>query len=100
MLIKVVFPDPVKPTIDTNCPSSTNKFTAWSTSRDVLREVKDLETSRTSRYANSVAPLESQFDVAHHSVQKETHDADRENAQQNVRVNQAVVFLPEKTADA
>jgi hypothetical protein len=37
MLIKVVFPEPVKPTIETNWPSSTDSLTFLNTSRVLCR---------------------------------------------------------------
>src|SRR6185295_4230428 len=87
MFINVVLPDPVNPTIDTNSPCWTERFTPLSTSRVLPLEPKDFEMSRTSTNATSVAPLEFQFYVGHHSIQKETDYADRENAKQNLRVD-------------
>ena len=36
----------------------------------------------------------------HHPVEQEADNSDRQNAQQNVGIDQAVVFLPEEAADS
>src|ERR1051326_1846879 len=79
MLIRVVLPEPVNPTMDTNWPSSTDRFKFLSTSRVVPPAANDFDTSCTSRYANSVTPLQLQFDVAHHPIEQKADDTDREN---------------------
>src|SRR5437016_6071688 len=46
MFRKVVLPDPVKPTIETNSPSSTSKLASLSTCRTGWAEIHDFETFR------------------------------------------------------
>ena len=55
MFMKVVLPEPVKPTIDTNSPFSTRRFTSFNTSRDDAAVVNDLETFRISTKAKEVS---------------------------------------------
>src|SRR5262249_11540221 len=100
MLISVVLPEPVNPTMETNWPSSTDRLIFFSTSRTVLPERYDFETSRTSRYAKSITPLQSQFEIAHHAIQEKANQSDRKNAEQNMRVDKTVVLLPEKASHA
>src|SRR5215471_15400660 len=40
------------------------------------------------------------FNRSHQAIEQKTDNADGQNAQQNMRVHQTVVFLPEETADA
>src|ERR1051325_6316617 len=47
-----------------------------------------------------LSSLEAGFDEAHQAIEREADDADGENTKDNVLVDERVVFLPEKAADA
>ena len=53
---KVDLPEPVKPTMETNSPSSTDRFTFLRTSLDVFPERNDFETFWISMNANLPPP--------------------------------------------
>src|SRR5688572_10743553 len=98
--ISVVFPDPEKPTIETNSPRSIVRLIPPRTS--VLRPggPNPLRTSFSSRSGIASRDLEPGFDEAHHPVEQEPDHADGADAEDDVLVDQAVVFLPEEAAHA
>jgi hypothetical protein len=61
----------------------------------------DFERLRTSRNAiRFLRGPEPRFGDPHEPIQREPDDADGDDGQQDVRVDQAVVLLPEEAADA
>jgi hypothetical protein len=72
-----------------------------STSRgDPLEATNDFATLDTSRNAIPSDGPQPRFDKPHQPIQHETHQANGQNGEEDVRIDQAVVLLPEKTADA
>src|SRR6185503_7354978 len=94
IFISVVLPDAEAPTIHTNSPSSTARLMFASTRRDPY----SFETSRKSMNAILSCP-EPRLSHPHQPVESESDHADRQNAQKNVGVNQAVILLPQETPD-
>src|SRR4030095_6841206 len=103
IVIRVDFPEPVEPTIETNSPSSTVRCTPFRTSRTFPDEAKDFETFRTSTSSNDHSPVCLLLDraqphlyQAHPPVEQESHDTDGENAERDVRIDEPVVLLPKE----
>src|SRR5262245_44394310 len=101
--MSVVLPDPERPTIQTNSFSSMVKLISRSTAsldrsaaaRPALR-TKLLSTRVISRQAMGKisSGLKTPLDHAHEPVQGKADKPNGKDGQKNVRVNQAVVFLP------
>src|SRR5947209_7183900 len=97
----VDLPQPIVPRIETNSPRSTESDTSDSTSRDAPPEVANVfATCDISIYAMRSDGSQPGFRNAHQSIEHEAHDADRQDGEEDVCVDQAVVFLPQKAADA
>src|SRR5437763_728728 len=60
---------------------------------------KPLLTFLSSR-KGMLSSLEAHFDEAHQAIEREADDADGKDAENDVFVDERVVFLPEETADA
>ena len=108
ILINVDLPEPVEPTIETNSPSSTERLTPLKTSRTFPAEAKTSKHFELQQMPMSAPPCwrvrldrtQPHLHKTHHSVEQESDDSDRQDAQQNVGVNQAVVLLPQEAADS
>src|SRR5215475_15139242 len=89
----VDLPQPIVPRIDTNSPRSTESDTSASTSRDRPPDVANIfATCDTSMYAMRSDGPQACFRQPHQPVQRETHDADCQDGEQDVGVDQTVVF--------
>src|SRR5216683_6919596 len=99
MLRSVDFPHPMNPTIETNSPRSTDNVTLSSTHRAVRSVVNVFETEATSMHAMLRSP-QSRFRQPHQSIEREPDETDHDDRQQDVGVDQAVVFLPQEAADS
>src|SRR5438067_2354753 len=97
--ISVVLPAPEYPTSATNSPRLTWRLTSCNTSVRLPGGPKPLLTFCSSRNATGLAHFETQLHQTHQSVQHEPDDADGEDAEDDVFVNQAVVLLPEEPPD-
>src|SRR5262249_22555787 len=97
-LTSVVFPEAEVPTMETNSPASTLRFTRSSTHR--APKVLAASFSSISAMRPCLDGPKSRLREAHQAVEREAHHADGENAEKNVRVDQAVVLLPQEAADA
>src|SRR5688572_1324360 len=98
----VDLPLPIAPTIDVNVPRSTESDTSRRTVlREPFRAGNDLATPAASM-KGTLTSHRSQpgFGQPHQAVQDEADDPDGDDGEQDVRVDQAVVFLPEESADA
>src|SRR4051812_9137623 len=95
--IRVVLPEPEKPTIATNSPFSMFR----SMSRRTLVLPKLLLTSFNSRNDISMIDgsggFESALGQAHQSIQYKSHHADGDDAEDDMFVNQRVVLLPQES---
>src|SRR5215471_3014164 len=100
ILRNVDLPHPIMPTIDTNSPRSIESVASVNTRRASEPEPKLLQTPEMSMNAIDSNGPEPCFGKPHEPVEDEADDANRENREQNMRVDQAVVFLPEKAAHA
>src|SRR5688572_30121019 len=100
MLSSVDLPLPMAPTIEMNSPRSTDSDTSRSTGRNPLPAGNDLVIPATSMYANGSDRPQFAFGISHQPVEHEPDEADGQNREQDVRIDQAVVFLPEEPADA
>src|SRR6059036_900338 len=97
-LINVVFPAPENPTMATNSPFSIARLMSFSTSLRAPLGPKPFETCLSSRKGiNGSCGFEFPFRQTHQPVQDEAHHADRDDAKDDVLVDQGVVFLPEET---
>src|SRR5262245_28373851 len=96
--ISVVLPEPEYPTIATNSPYSRVRSTPPSTPSESDGEANDFSRPRISSIA--LGDLESPFDPTHQPIEEESKGADGEHAQDDVRVDEAVVLLPQEAADA
>src|SRR6185436_20597108 len=94
IFISVVFPDAEAPTMHMNSPSSTARLTSANTRRGPYC----FETSLNSMNAILSCP-EPRFGHPHQPVESESDHPDGQNAQKNVGVDQAVIFLPQESAD-
>src|SRR3954447_10655633 len=83
----------------TSSPRATDRSMLASTSVRAAPRPYPLPTPRSARNATS-GRLQPMLDGAHHLVEDEADDADGQDAQDDVLVDQAVVFLPEEAADA
>src|SRR5437667_5210847 len=99
MLKSVDFPQPMNPTTETNSPRSTASVTFSSTQRSARATRNVFETDDTSRNATLCSP-QSRLGQPHQAVEREPDQTDCDDRQQNMRVDQAVVFLPQEAADA
>src|SRR5437899_4540890 len=99
MLSSVDFPQPMNPTTETNSPRSTASVTFSSTHRSARSMRNVFETDDTSRNATLCRP-QSRFRQPHESIEREPDEADRDDRQQDMGIDQAVVFLPQEAADA
>src|SRR5216684_7220293 len=99
MLRSVDFPQPMNPTIETNSPRSTDNVTSSSTHRAARSVVNVFEAENASMYA-MLRSSQSRFRQPHQSIEREPDETDRDDRQQDVGVDQAVVFLPQEAADA
>jgi hypothetical protein len=95
----VDFPQPVAPTIATNSPQETLNDASCNTSRTPAGDPNDFERAEASKKATSDR-AQPRLGQPHQPIERETNDADRHDRQQDVRVHEALVFLPEETADA
>ena len=93
-------PLPMAPTIETNSPRSTASDTSRSTWRAPFGVANDFETPANLDECQRYDRPQLRFGQTHQPVEHEADDADREDREQDVRVDQAVVFLPEEPADA
>src|SRR6478735_7126780 len=83
--------------MQTSSPRATERSMSASTS---LR-ASPFPTPDSSKKAPSATShrLQPVFDGAHHAIQDEPDDPDRQDAQDDVLVDEAVVLLPEEAAD-
>src|SRR5204862_6530769 len=95
----VDFPQPIIPTIDTNSPRSTASVAPDSTVRFSRPLPKLFETPSMLMNATLDRPQPG-LRHTHQPIEDETDDADRQNREDDVRINQAVVFLPDEAPDA
>src|SRR5258708_37944089 len=89
----------------TNSPSSTRRLMSRRTLVRLPAGPYPLLTLRSSRKATVSSPLllggaQAALDHAHDAVQGEPDQADGDDAQDDVLVDQAVVLLPQEAADA
>src|SRR5258708_6759564 len=80
----------------TNSPRSMARLTSWSTGGPS----KPLVTLVISRKAMGSDRLEPPFEDAHQPVEGEADEADDDDRENDVLVDEGVVFLPEETAGA
>src|SRR5262245_37377327 len=99
----VDLPLPMAPTMETNWPCSTVSDTSRKTCRVPDEVVNDFDSPLTSM--NAISPAASHrsqpgLGQPHPPVEDESDDADGDDREEDVRVNEAVVFLPEEPANA
>src|SRR6476620_10636861 len=85
--IKVVLPAPEYPTIETNSPLSMVRLISLRISLRPPRCPKPLLTFLSSRKGIS-GSLETGFNHAHQTIQSESNNADRENAENDMFVDE------------
>ena len=90
----------MKPTMETNSPRSTDSDTRSSTWRGPDDDWNVFETFDASISAISLNGSQPRLGHPHHAIQQEPDDSDRQNREKDVRVDQAVVLLPQKSTDA
>src|SRR5262245_23986453 len=89
--------------METNWPCSTVSDTSRKTCRVPDEVVNDFDSPLTSMNAISAAASHRSqpgFGEPHQPVEGEADDADGDDRQEDVRVHEAVVLLPEEPADA
>src|SRR5678816_3183173 len=84
----------------TNSPASISSVMSSSTSVRWPDGPNPLETFLTSSKAMKLSSFESALHQAHQAIEHEAHDPDRENAQDDVRIAQRVVLLPQEATHA
>src|SRR5216684_4149904 len=100
MLSSVDFPHPMKPTMVTNSPRSTDSVTFSSTGRTASSARNVFETNETSMNDTILGRGELRGGESHQTVEREADQPDRQDREHDVGVDEAVVFLPEEPADA
>ena len=101
MFRNVDFPQPMNPTIDTNSPCSTDRLARSSTCRaDVAAPERLRDRGNFDECHYAALERELRFGHAHQAIEREADEADRQDREQDVRVDEAVVFLPEEAAHA
>src|SRR5437870_4685743 len=96
MFRKVDLPHPMNPTMEMNSPRSTVRFTSSRTCRTFPLTLNDLETPWISMNATSHSgpPLDGtqpRLGHPHQAVQAVADESDRQDREEDVRVDQAVV---------
>src|SRR5881394_2876573 len=88
--------------MQTSSPRSTERSMSASTSLRASPFPYPLPTPESSKKDPSATShrLQPMFHGAHHAVEDEPDDPDRQDAQDDVLVDEAVVLLPEEAADA
>src|SRR2546425_7763743 len=83
----------------TNSPFPMSRLMSRSTSPREPFEPKPFPTFFNSKKAIRSGCFESAFDHAHQPVERKAHEPDRQNAEDDARVIERVVLLPEEAAD-
>src|SRR5688572_9853561 len=98
ILRKVDLPQPMNPTIETNSPRATVRLVPSSTCRTAVAVANVFDKDVISMNATSPFSTSSQpgFGHAHQPIEGEADEANRQDREQDVRVDEAVVLLPEE----
>src|SRR5688572_14660127 len=96
--MRVVLPEPEYPTMATNSPRSISRLMSRRTSVRFGAMPKPLLTLSSFRKAIGLKgrSAEAFFGQAHQTIQRETNNPDRQDAKNDVLVDQRIIFLPQE----